>query len=381
MTWLPLSYAVSNLSRRPARSALLVTSATLIATAFVAVFAFANGMRESILTTAPPNTALLLSTSATRDVIRSSVRRDVADLVRADVEGVLASSPEIHMATEFATEISSEAHQGFVRGVTEAAYAVHRDVTLIAGRLPGPGEALVGRLAHAAASIPEDELAIGRTLLVEGGTFRISGTFAARGSTTEGEIWLPLDELQSHARRADCSVVFVRTRTTRDLDDVLLFAHRRLDLELVAIDATTYYGEAAAYLAPIRTLAIAMAWMIGIAAFLSGANAFHAAIRERTRELACFLAMGFRVRALAASLVQESLWLGMIGLVVGTSLARFALSNATYRIAMSAFEFRVDSASIVAGAASVLAVSALGVLPALVSIARLPIATALEKDG
>ncbi|HJM56400.1 MAG TPA: ABC transporter permease, partial [Planctomycetota bacterium] len=77
----------------------------------------------------------------------------VAELVAADVPtivrvgGVPASSPEIHMGTELTVPGDAQPRQAFVRGVTERAYLVHDAVTLVEGTLPGPGDALVGRLA------------------------------------------------------------------------------------------------------------------------------------------------------------------------------------------------------------------------------------------
>ncbi len=386
MRCLPFEHAILNIGRRPLRSLLTAMAAALVAALFVGTAAFVRGMETSHLSTAPPNTAILLSSSAMRDILRSSVSPAVAEFVAADVPGILrmggqpASSAEIHMGTDIGVDTRAGTFPGFVRGVTERAYLVHDKVTLIEGALPGPGEALVGRLAAAQSGLEVTDLAPGRTLAIEGGTFRISGTFAAPGTTLEAEIWLPLAELQGHANRDDCSVVFVRTRSAEDLADVELFAIRRLDLELALVHASAYYEDAASYLAPIRTLAWVMAVLIGLAALLSGANTLQASVQDRGPELASLLAIGFRGRALAWMLLQEALVLGAAGAVVGVLLAKFGLARATMSIAMTAFRFEVDAWSTLIGLAAVLTVVVAGTLPALLSVLSLPIARALKED-
>ena len=144
--------------------------------------------------------------------------------------------------------------------------------------------------------------------------------------------------------------------------------------------STSYYGELAAYFGPLRLLAWSMAFLIGIAALLTGANTLNAAVQERARELATLRALGYRGAALAASLLQESLVLAAAGGLAGLLLARLALAGSSVRLAMSAFTLSVDSTAIAIGLGGALALGVLGTLPAAMRVMRQSVARALQGE-
>lgn len=219
---LPFDYALLNLGRRPLRTALTAVSSALVGGILVATAAFVRGLDSSFAGAAQSDTAILLSSVAERDVVRSTVTAGLPELVAASitdlkqVNGVPAVSGEIHMGTnlrlgaEPADPQSDPVHQAFVRGVTDRAFLVHEAVTLTEGRPPRSGEVIVGRLVAKNLGVPESALTIGETMRFEGGTFTIVGRFAAPGTTIESEIWTPINELRGLTKRDDTSAVFVR---------------------------------------------------------------------------------------------------------------------------------------------------------------------------
>lgn len=383
---LPFDYAAQNLARRPVRTLLTGSTCALVAALLVATTAFVHAIEQSFVATAEPDTVILLNTSSMKDVVRSAVSTAVGETVAADVAavakvaGVAAVSPEIHMASWVRPGgPDGERRQGFVRGVTERAFLVHPAVTLVDGRLAaGDDEVIVGRLAAARLGVEERALAPGAKLFLEGATFTIAGRFAAPGTTIESEIWAPLHRLRGLARREDVSAVFVRVASSGGLRELEHFATRRRDLELQAMSSASYYGEVAAYFAPLRALAWAMALLIGVAALLTGANTLSAAVQERAAEIATLRALGYRVGAIVASLLLESLLLAAAGAMCGLALARVAVSGSAVRLAMSAFELDVDATAIAAGLAGALVLGALGTLPAALRVARLEVARGLH---
>jgi ABC-type lipoprotein release transport system permease subunit len=387
---LPLEYAVRNLGRRPLRTALTGTASLLVGALLVATAAFVRGLHQSLLNAAQDDVAILLSSVAERDVVRSTVPASVPEIVAAAVPGLAGVSPEIHFGTNLrlggAREGQAAAagdheptYQAFVRGVTPQAFRVHDAVTLLAGRLPGPGEVLVGSLVAARLGVPPSALEPGSQLRFEGGTFTVAGRFAAPGTTTAAEIWASLHELRGLTKRDDSSAVFVRVAHPDAFADLELWSRRRLDLELVSIPSRVYYREAAEYLAPIATLSWALALMIAAAALFGGANTLNAAVVDRTRELATLRALGYSSGALVRSLLAESLVLAAAGGLLGLWLGRLLLEGAAFRIAMSAFALEVDAPCILAGLLGVLWLGALGVLPAALRVTRLPVAAALKE--
>jgi ABC-type antimicrobial peptide transport system permease subunit len=382
---LPFDYPIRNIARRPLRSTLSALASALLAALLVATAAFVRGLESSHIATAPARTAILLSRAAEDDLLRSSISAAVPALLAADVPGILevggvpAVSPEIHMGTDLRLATDAAPLSAFVRGVTERAFLVHEQATIVLGRMPGPREALVGRLAAEKLGADPADLSPGSTFWIEGAEFTVSGVFAAPGTTIESEIWIWLHELQGHAKRDDLSAVFVRTKDEDGIGDVDLFAQRRLDLELVCTPASAYYRRLAAYFLPIVALAWGMAAVIAFAALASGANTMVSSVQDRVRELAALRAIGFPNSALVVALVQEALLFSAIGGLIGLAFARILLHRSSMSLAMTAFRVEPDAAAILAGFLGVLLAALLGTIPAAIRILRLPVARALKE--
>ena len=391
MAGLPYDYAIRNLARRPLRTALSALSSALVAALLVATMSFVRGLEHTFSGAARADTAILLSSVAERDLVRSAVSAELPELVAASVPGirqigeVAAVSGEIHMATNLrlgpqpATGEADPVHAAFLRGVTERAFLVHEAVTIVEGRPPGPGEVLVGRIVPRQLGVPETALAVGRTVRFEGGTYTVSGRFHAPGTTMEAEIWTGLHELRGRTRRDDSSAVFVRVENEAALADLDLFARRRLDLELTMIPTAVYYRELASYFQPILVLSWVLAGLIVGAALFGGANTLNAAVQDRLRELAALRALGYSGFALVRSLAAESLLIAASGGVLGLLLAELLLRQGAVRLAMTAFEIRTDAVAVLTGFLGVLAVAIVGAAPAALRAMRLPIATGLQE--
>ncbi|MEM6674531.1 MAG: ABC transporter permease [Planctomycetota bacterium] len=377
---LPFDYAARNLGRRRLRTVLTACSAALVAALLVGTTAFVRGMSGTFAGAARDDVAMLLSSAAEGDIVRSAVRADLAQLVQADVAGVLVASGEVHMVTNVRIEGDEGVRPGFVRGVTERAYAVHDALTLIEGRLPGPGEVIVGVLAAAQMGTSPSDLDVGRTVGFEGAEFEVVGRFVAPGTTLEGELWTPLSPLRGIAQRDDDSTVFVKLQSPESFSALDYYAKRRVDLEVVALSSVEYYRQLSAYFRKIRAMAWILAALIAAAALFGGANTMAAAVQDRVRELGTLRALGYGGGAVARSLAVESLLLCASGGVLGLVVARLTLSGGAASLAMSAFALDVDAVAIVVGFTGSLALGVLGVIPAAWRALRLPVGVALKED-
>jgi len=388
---LPFDYAARNLARRPLRTFLTALASAMVAALLVSTTAFVRGLERTFSGAARDDTALLLSSVAQRDLLRSTVTAGLPTLVEASVEsllnvdGVPAVSSEIHFGTNVrvgplsAATADEPTYRGFVRAVTERAFLVHDAVTIIEGRPARSGEVIVGRLAAQQLGLDAQALAVGSLLRFEGGEFTIAGRFAAPGTMLEAEIWADLSEVRGLTKREDSSAVFVRVQQPEDFAELELFALRRLDLELVVIPSSVYYSELVAYFAPIRALAWAMAALIAAAAVFGGSNAINASVQDRLRELASLRAVGYSGAALVRSLAQESVLIAAAGGVFGLLLAKLLLKDVAIRISMSAFRLDVDAHSVLVGFGGVLLLGLLGAAPAAWRVQRMSIASALKE--
>jgi hypothetical protein len=391
---LPFDYAARNLLRRPLRTALTTASCALVALLLTTTAAFVDGIAGSAASQGRDDVGIVLSRVAGSDVLRSTVGSAVAPEIAAAVDGIArpggvpAVSPEIHVGTQVrlgpvpsgeSSGAPDPTHEGFVRGVTEAAFLVHDAVTIVSGAPPGPGEVLVGRLVPERLGVPAELMAVGQLVRFENGVFRVSGHFVAPGTTIESELWAPLQDLKSFTRRDDVSAVFVRLEQPEDMAQLELFARRRLDLELDAIRSTDYYAELAAWFTPIQVLAWVLAAMMTAAALFGAANTLNAAVQDRGRELAALRAIGYRGSVLVLALVQEGLVLAATGGLIGLVLARSLVEGVAVGIAMGAFQLEIGSAAVLTGFGAVLVLGLLSAIPAALRVIRMPVALALKE--
>ena len=391
MSGLPFDHAIRNLGRRPLRTCLTALASALVAALLVATSSFVRGLERGFVDAADGDTAIVMSAASERDVVRSSISVQVPDLIAAGVsgirqaQGVAVISPEMHLATNL--RLGKEAPLGeedthypaFLRGITPRAFLVHDVVTIMDGRPPRSGEVLVGRLVPERMGVARDHFSVGSFVRFEGATYTVSGVFAAPGTTLESEIWTPANELRGQTRRDDLNAIFVKMDSPDALDNLQLFARRRIDLELVVIPSSTYYRELSEYFDPIRRMAWAFASLVALAAIAGGANTLNAAVQDRIRELATLLAIGHSGLALAGSLAIEAIVIAAAGSLAGIALAKVLLSGGVVRIAMGAFELQIDAPSVLIGIGGTLLVAVLGSIPAGWRVMRLPVAYALKE--
>ena len=182
---LPWEYGVRNLFRRPGRSALTLAALGLVVFLVLVVVGFLRGLEASLAVSGDPRVVLVHSLGASENLENSSIPGRTAALLSASLDGIQRrydagyASPELYLGTRIGA--GGGLSLGLVRGVTPTALLVRRQVQIIDGRWPGPGEVLAGRLAGTKLGRGADAVAVGRTLTFEGYTWRVSGRFASRG--------------------------------------------------------------------------------------------------------------------------------------------------------------------------------------------------------
>jgi putative ABC transport system permease protein len=381
---LPWDYGIRNLLRRPGRSALTLSGLTLVVLLVFVVVGFIRGLEASLAVSGDPRVVLVHSLGASENVENSSVAARTAPLLSASLEGIQRRhgtpyvSPEVYLGTQVSTEGDEPVSLGLVRGVTANAFLVRRQVQILEGRWPGPGEVLVGRLAAAKLGRSSEALAVGRTVTFEGRVWKVSGRFAALGSALESELWCPLDDLQQAMKRQDLSLVAVSLAPGATFADVDEFCKERIDLELQATAEADYYASLQRHYGPVRALAWIVVLLVAGAGVFAGLNTMYGAVVGRVRELATLQTLGFVRRAIALSLIQEATLLAAAGSLVAAVFALGVVNGMAVRFTMSAFPLRIDSVAVAVGCGSGLLLGLVGAIPPAVRAMRLPIAEGLK---
>jgi putative ABC transport system permease protein len=368
MTLLPLSYAARHLLRDPVRLLQKALGATFVVFLVMAASAFNHGMEAVLSGTGSEHNVILLGAGSEESVERSSVSVQSESLAASGIRGVAvrlgatAISGEVHYMGQV-TVGDHPSEQALLRGVTPSAFEVHRQVRVLEGRYPHSGELLVGRLAHHALGLKPPELQVGATVRFEDQNYKVSGIFEAPGTVMESELWFNRQDLMIAVQRDALSCLILRMDHVDGFKDVDLFCRQRLDLELVAILETEYYGKLAGFYGPLRTMTWLTAALVAAGSIFGGINLLYAAFSSRIRELATLQAIGFQRISIMISLIQESLISAVIGTLAAAWLATLILDGVNVPFSMGTFSMSLSPSILLQGLIMGLCLGIFGALP------------------
>jgi putative ABC transport system permease protein len=390
---LPWDYGVRNLGRRPVRTGLTALGLALVVFLLLLVVGFVRGLELSLQQSGDPEVVLLHNANAAENLENSSVADEVQALARTEFAAHIvkygdtaAVSPELTIAGRVgAGDGGGKSALAVFRGVDlDRVFLVRRQVALVEGNLPGPGEVMAGRLVAAKLGVSAADVAVGKSITIEGKPWRVSGRFVAPGTLLEAEVWCRLPDLKSAMKRpSDVSVVAMRFDPAGDPAKQTGYVdyfcrNRRPDLELMGSREAEYYASLQKHYAPMRALAWLLVGLVAVAGACGAANTMYAAVAGRVREFAALQAIGFPRRAIALSLLQESVILAAGATLVAAALALALAQGVAVRFTMGAFTLQIDQTALLVGCAAGLGLGVFGaVLPAYRAF-RMPIPDALK---
>lgn len=381
---LPWEYGIRNLFRRPVRSLLTLQAIAIVVLLILAVVGFIRGLNQTLAVSGDADVVLVYSLGAGENIENSAIEAGTWGLLAASLDcihrrfDIPHASPELYLATRVAPGKGMRPMLGLVRGVTATAPLVRRQVRIVEGRWPATGEVLVGRLAHAKLGSPAETLAVGKTIFLEGRSWRVSGQFVAARSALESELWCPLAELQQATKRQDLSLVALLLAPGASPGEVDLFCKERVDLELQATAETAYYASLERHYRPVRVIAWLVVGLVSGAGLFAGLNTMYGAVVGRVREMAMLQTTGFRRRAIVLSIIQEAAVLAATASLLAAIVALSLVNGAAVRFTMGAFTLKVDSTAILLGCAIGLGLGVIGAIPPAIRVMRMPVSEGLK---
>lgn len=385
MRLLPFEYAVRNLGRSPLRLALSVSGSMLVVLLVLASVGFVNGMRSALHVSGSNANMMLIGTGSEESVERSEVAMRAAGIVGASVSGlqtragVVAVSPEVHIAMPMSGDPDTPGTLSVIRGVEPAAFLVHEDARITHGRSPqaGRSELAAGRLVATTLGFDPPESIIGHEFLLDDDPYSVVGVLAADGGVIEGEFWTALTDLQVTAQRDSLSCVVV-TMDTAGPGDLEAFAAMRLDLEMAAVSEREYYQQLSAFFRPIELLVVITASLIAVGGVMGGLNTMYAAFASRVREIGTLQTLGYSRLAIAYSLIQESLLTSAIGALLACGLGLLVLNQLVFRFSMGVFGISISTGVLACGLAAGVLLGIIGAIVPAWRCLRRPIPDALR---
>ncbi len=364
---LPFTYALRNLFRDPTRLVQTVGGSALVVMLLIAAVALNQGMNSVLSASGSAQNVVILGKGSEESIERSEVHLEAESIAATGIRGideqlgVMAVSGEIFYQAPITTASGTE-NQALLRGVLEKALLVHSSVRLLEGHFPGPGEVMVGRLAHRKLDVDAAEFAVGGKVFFGKAELTIAGVFAAPGTVLESEIWFDRNDLATLTQRDTLSLVTLRLGSA-EFDDVHVFTLQRNDLELAAIREDKYYEKLSIFYQPIKVMTWVTAALVSAGALFGGLNTLYAAFASRVREMATLQSIGYSRFALLVSLVQESLLATLTGTLLAFVVAYLLLDGQTVPFSIGTFTLTLTPTVIGTGLVTGILLGSLGTLP------------------
>jgi ABC-type lipoprotein release transport system permease subunit len=346
---IPLKYNFRSLLVRRVSSAMTAGGIALVVVVFVIVMALVVGLRAAVENAGSPGNLVVLRRGATTETVSGFSIAQYEALkylaaIRRTPSGEPYASPELPVQALMA-RVDGLRDNVVLRGVRPVAMLVHDKVQIVEGRMfkPGMGEVIVGRGLIGRYR----DCALGATLHIGRGAWKVVGIFAADGSSFESEVWGDLYQVLQDTQRGNYYAT-VRLKLAPGADVAALIRRIADDpqINLLAESEADYYRDQTVTADRMRVLGSIVAMIMAVGAVFGAMNTMYAAVSARTTEIGTLRALGFSRGAVMFSFLIESLILALAAGVGGVLLslpingisATFA-NTATF--STMAFSFRV----------------------------------------
>ena len=325
---IPLKYTLRYFKTRKLTTGITIIGIALVVFVFAAVLMMAYGVQKTLTATGLPDNV---------KIVRKSSNGEISSIIDGDTRNVIRTLPYIAASENGKPIISEEpvviinldiktggVSNVTVRGVSQQAYRLRPQVKLKEGRLFNPmlrelivGDAIVEKFIGAS---------IGSTVKFAGDDWKIVGSFDSNGSGFDSELWGDADQLlNAFNRGSSVSSVTFRMRNPNDFDRISheFETDRRL-LQFEPKIEQKYFEEQSQFLAGfIRILGIFITVIFSFGAIIGAMITMYAAVANRTVEIGTLRSLGFSRRSILAAFLIESLFIALIGCVIGLILSSF----------------------------------------------------------
>lgn len=314
----PLRYNVRSLLVRRFTTFVTAFGIMLVVLVYAGVSMFATGTQKAISAGGRPDNVIVMRKGSDAE-LSSAIGNEYVSLFRAMPQVAQAAGS----VAEIAIVVSGERKAGgisnlLVRGTTAEGYTFRPEIKIVSGRMPKPGtsEAIVGKgiVGRFAGTSVGDKLELRRNRPLE-----IVGVFASDGSSYESEVIGDLDVIRKAlGREGVVSSVRVRLNSPSDFESyrAAIEGDKRFSMKVTREDE--YYRKQASDTSSFFVAIFGvLSALLGIAAIIGAAITMNGAIAHRTREIGTLRALGFSGLAILVSFLFESVFIALVGGVVG----------------------------------------------------------------
>jgi putative ABC transport system permease protein len=385
---IPLVYNIRSAMQRWSSALVAVVGIAGTVAVFVAMLALARGFRATIVSSGLPQNAIVqqsgagteMTSALTMDAVR--VVEDAPQVARRGSDALV--SPEVVVIAALPLRATGSDANVQMRGVSQRVLAVRDNVRVVQGRFVRPGlyEIVVG--SHAAQAYAG--LDLGASLRIGPGTWHVVGIFDAGGSAFDSEIWADADVLNGNYQRPPgvFQSITARLRSPEVFDAFKATLARDPRVQIQAEPEAAYYeGQSRTVTTLITVLGGLVAAVMGLGAVLAALNTMYSAVAQRAREIAVLRALGFGGGSVVLSFLFESLWIALMGGLIGclVVLPINGLTTGTINwqtFTHLSFAFRITPDLLLWGLAFALFMGLVGGLPPAIRASRANIAKTIR---
>jgi putative ABC transport system permease protein len=367
---------ITGLRTRLWSSLVIVIGMACVIGVLISMLAVTAGMLRTLHNSAQPDRAIVLASRA--------VTESGADLTPSQVDTILNAPGIAHAADGRAigdaeVVINVPPVDGFaqgslnIRGIGPRGIGLRPEVRIIAGRMFATGrqELIVGLAATRVFHFKP-----GDKIIMPDGEWPIVGIFTG-GGAVESQLLADAQTLMASTRRANYGSVLVRLADPKHFAAFKDWLTTNPALTVTAESQSDYYARLGAQNRFYDTMAYLVGAVTSFGALFGTVNILHSAVRARAREIATLRAMGYQPLPLGISVILESLFLSILGAIIGSLLA-WAFVDGHESGSSLVFKWSISATLIAQGILWAATLAILGSLFPAIKATRIPVAAALR---
>ena len=323
----PVYYNLKNLTARKFTTILTSIAIALVVFVFADVLMLAYGLQKTLVDTGSDENAIVLRRSSGSEV-QSSISRDQAGIVENQPEiameenGKALVSKEVIVLISLLKKNTGKLSNVTVRGSSPLSVSLRPQIKLKAGRIwhEGLQEIIVGSsiAKHFKGAI------IGSTIRFAVRDWRVVGIFDAGGSGFDSEVWGDVNQIMAAFRRPVYSSITVRLKDTGYFEKIKSTLENDPRLTLEVKRERKYYSEQSEVMASfLKILGLAITIIFSLGAMIGAMVTMYGSVANRVTEIGTLRVLGFRRGNILIAFLMESIFISLIGGIIGLVAASF----------------------------------------------------------
>jgi len=385
---IPLAYNLRNLVVRKTTTVMTALGIALTVAVLLAILALVNGLRSTLSTSGDPRHVLVLRKGSTSELVSGIPRALFQDIkfkrgIAAGSDGQPLASLEIITVINMVNVDNPNGANVTVRGLMiPAGIEMRRNVRLVSGRWfqAGRRELVVG--SSVAKRFPEAQM--GKKIRFGRGEWDIVGVMDSHRGAQDSEIWGDVNQVSADFQRVDAlSSAMLEAADEAGAKALIEDIGNDQRLGMTGLSEKEYYDLQTASGAPIEFIGIFVSLIMAIGSSFAAMNTMYAAVARRSREIGTLRVLGFSRGSILLSFFLESVFLALLGGLLGCLLV-LPLNGITTAVGAAnfselAFDFQITPKIMLSGIAFAVVLGTIGGLFPARNASRKEILTALRE--